>query len=332
MLRNKLRVFVASVVISCLLTHVDAIGMGRSHGCVVGIKDVTGRPMRCWGSDKAGQVTKIPKEATRWTLSAAGNSHSCGLDSGFRAYCWGSNSTGQIAVPTVDKTWRWIAAGGDRTCGISSTGRYYCWGSCICTTTPCTNPCVAPTPTIEGAKWDSVTISSGGHTCWLQKNRAIPEIKCVGPNAFGQCNVPKPPNSATGAPDVWKDVVAGGSHTVGLSRTGQIACWGANTDGQCNVAKLIKPMPTGYFTAIAAGYASTCAVSNNNTISCVGKGYSTPTTNIPTGYKWTNIGAGGGVGYKDFACGHTSPSLAIVCWGDNSNGQTKGPGGTNTFY
>lgn len=338
MLRNKLRTICIAAVFVSIIINVDAIGMGRAHGCVLGIKDVTGRPMKCWGSDKAGQVTKIPKAATKWTLSAAGNLHSCGLDSGFRAYCWGSNHTGQLSVPTKEKVWRYIAAGGDRTCGISSTGRYYCWGSCACSPTTCTPPCVPPTPSTVGSRWDKVSIGSGGHTCWLQRSTATPEIKCAGPNLFGQCNVPKPPNVASGGtsakvvPDVWKDVVAGGYHTVGLTKTGQIACWGNNGDGQCKIGNLLKTNGTGYFVAIGAGYTSTCALNNANVISCVGKGYATPTTNIPTGIKWTNVAVGGGTGYKDFACGHTAPDLRIVCWGDNSNGQSKGPGGTNTFY
>lgn len=81
--------------------------------------------------------------SSRATLIAAGNAHACMILSG-TAYCWGSNSNGQLGdgstisstspVPVytggvlAGRTLTQIVAGASFTCALDSTGLAYCWG------------------------------------------------------------------------------------------------------------------------------------------------------------------------------------------------------------
>ena len=74
-----------------------------------------------------------------------GGSHACAVTVTGRAYCWGSNASGQIGdgtfgvdrkapVPVDTSTGltssnvRQISAGASHTCAVTTTGRPYCWG------------------------------------------------------------------------------------------------------------------------------------------------------------------------------------------------------------
>lgn len=107
----------------------------------------------CWGRNTAGELgstvnngTSTPNHgpitlAGSWVSFALGEIHSCGLQAGGVAFCWGSNYYGQLgnttnstsstANPTptqVAGNWTWLATGGDTTCGIKSNGTAWCWG------------------------------------------------------------------------------------------------------------------------------------------------------------------------------------------------------------
>lgn len=78
----------------------------------------------------------------------AGRFYTCGLASDGKAYCWGSDSNGQlgenadgdnldenipVAVDTialnVGASFISLTVGGYPTCGLASDGKAYCWGS-----------------------------------------------------------------------------------------------------------------------------------------------------------------------------------------------------------
>ena len=74
---------------------------------------------------------------------SAGVHHACGVTTGGDAYCWGTNSHGQLGtgdnvpsevpVEVTDPsggsvTWASITAGGLHTCSVTNTGVGYCWG------------------------------------------------------------------------------------------------------------------------------------------------------------------------------------------------------------
>jgi alpha-tubulin suppressor-like RCC1 family protein len=115
----------------------------------------TKRP-RCWGANGSGQLGRgtvsaqgltivpvtMPSTSIRFdsTSLAAGAAHTCALTITGDAYCWGSNSDGQlgVGVGTVrDSVARPVAggfvfsklfAGEYHTCGVTTGGGAYCWG------------------------------------------------------------------------------------------------------------------------------------------------------------------------------------------------------------
>jgi alpha-tubulin suppressor-like RCC1 family protein len=71
---------------------------------------------------------------------SAGVFHSCGLTSDDKAYCWGSNVTGQLGDGTTTErhrpvpvagglSFRQVSAGDFHSCGVTTTHQAYCWGA-----------------------------------------------------------------------------------------------------------------------------------------------------------------------------------------------------------
>ena len=116
----------------------------------------------CWGSDANGQLgnggtafgSQSPLSVDTAVIAGtntlvgftAGESHTCGLTAGGVAYCWGSDSRGQLgngggaldaqspaavsaAVIPGNKAFVSLTAGWSHTCGLTAAGETYCWGS-----------------------------------------------------------------------------------------------------------------------------------------------------------------------------------------------------------
>jgi len=104
----------------------------------------------CWGANSygalgigtAGGSASTPQSVTgglHFTRLTAGAFHACGITSSGAAYCWGSNSSGQIgdgtttdhpAPQSVSGAYAFtaIGAGFAHTCGLTASGSTYCWG------------------------------------------------------------------------------------------------------------------------------------------------------------------------------------------------------------
>lgn len=113
-------------------------------GCGIGTNNTT----YCWGLQlpPGASPARVPTAlAGSVVFSSLGlgptGGHGCALTATGAAYCWGSNSNGQIGDngPTAPRTtpalvsggltWKSIMAGGAHTCGLTTTGAAYCWGS-----------------------------------------------------------------------------------------------------------------------------------------------------------------------------------------------------------
>ncbi len=107
----------------------------------------------CWGSNSSGQLGQpaaafnghgYPLRASvavALVSLTAGGEHTCGLTASGAAYCWGSNSNGQLGNGTIGGTnpvaalvsggltFVSVSAGGSYTCGVTPNGAIYCWGA-----------------------------------------------------------------------------------------------------------------------------------------------------------------------------------------------------------
>ena len=123
-----------------------------------------------------------------------------------------------------------------------------------------------PPPTPAG----TASIAAGGkHTCYLDADGIV---QCWGANGDADKGQADPPAGAFTA------ISAGYEHTCGIRPArsspdnqsggqqsgGQIECWGDNASGQ-------STPPAGIFTAVAAGRAHTCALSDAGTAHCWGR-------------------------------------------------------------
>lgn len=133
--------------------------VGRKHACAL-----LGDAVWCWGSNSSGQLgasaastcgpaddlpvaipcslfaipAQLPVSAT--SISAGGE-HTCALTAAGDAWCWGSNSNGQLGNGTIGGSNQTpalvsgglkfvsISAGGSHTCGVTPAGAIFCWGA-----------------------------------------------------------------------------------------------------------------------------------------------------------------------------------------------------------
>jgi alpha-tubulin suppressor-like RCC1 family protein len=182
------------------------VSAGHEHTCGVTTTDQA----YCWGYNGFfihggqlgdGTTTQRLKPVPvagglRFNQVSAGVTHTCGVTTDNRAYCWGRNDYGQLGDGTVEtrltpvpvaggRRFRVVSAGNFHTCGITPANVLFCWGS--------NRYGVLGTGT-AGSNSRTPARVAGGHT--------------------------------------WRNVSAGFSHTCGAATTGRGYCWGNNTNFQ----------------------------------------------------------------------------------------------------
>ncbi len=200
-----------------------AMSLDLFHACGV---DGAGS-LFCWGSNTHGQLAadtvRVPRcshgparnqfcapapvvAAVGYAVSvSAGSTHTCLLDLGGRAACWGSNQYGVLgvtgaaggAVPVEvagGLAFRSITAGHDHTCGLTAAGETWCWG-------------------LNGM--GQLGSPPGGEAC----------------PAFGSAQPCRTVPTRVAAP-AFVRISAGSEHTCGLTADGAIWCWGRGIEGQ----------------------------------------------------------------------------------------------------
>lgn len=254
---------------------------------------------------------------------SAGDSTTCGISLGGRAYCWGfgmhgengNGTTADRSIPTLVTgalTFTSISVGGNHACGTATGGIAYCWGDdtfgqlgdsrLVSSTTPI--------PVSGGGGPAVLTSISAGyqHTCGLLPDGTA---LCWGRNNFGQLGdgstsaSDTPVQVATGSKFVA--ISAGGDHSCGITTTGAALCWGSNLVGQ------------------------------------LGNGSSGTTSLVPVavagGLTFSRISASTGTQFKaPLGLGHTcglTTAGAVFCWGDDADlqlgrGQFSGGNGIGT--
>jgi alpha-tubulin suppressor-like RCC1 family protein len=191
----------------------------------------------------------------RFLQVSAGSSHTCGVATDNRAFCWGLGSAGQIGDNQLltRRTPRAVAGGlrfsqviteqtlssGGSTCAITTDKRGYCWGSNDFgqlgdgTTTQRQKP----TPVSGGIAFTSLSAGQG-HTC----GSSVGGVGyCWGLNYYGALGDGGPlgnlaathltPSVVTGA-HAFASVATGKDHSCGVATNGGAWCWGGNSAGQ----------------------------------------------------------------------------------------------------
>ena len=244
-------------------------------------------PLLMLGCDAADLVR--PDGVTRFSVVSAGDSHTCALSEDGVAWCWGSNSRGQLGVDqrhriearpvaaNLAARYRSISAGRQHTCAIDLEGNGWCWGA-------------NESGQLGDGTWQDrdapqrvmlprrlSSISAGGaHSCATAANGTV---LCWGSNQHGQSGVSggsaiRVPVLVVGAP-IASMVSAGGSHSCAVGTAG-LFCWGANDRVQLGSAtRDDSPLPVrlsapSLVIQVAAGAAHACALDTDRNLVCWG--------------------------------------------------------------
>ena len=237
------------------------VDAGAVHACSV----ATDGSASCWGSRQAGQVgdgttgfrrtspVAVVGGLSFQVVEASGN-HTCGITDAGAAYCWGSNSVGQLgngsnagsAVPVpVSGSHTWLdlevsvasssLSGGNHSCGVTTGGLAFCWGHNSSGQLGTGDSSNRNQPTqVQGLSNLTQIAVGASHVCALDSSGAV---WCWGNNTFGQMGTgtvggvqSMPVQSAPGL--TFQSVAAGDSFTCGVGTDGLGYCWGNNSAGQ----------------------------------------------------------------------------------------------------
>lgn len=294
------------------------VGVGVQHGCGL----TAAGEIYCWGDNRFGQVGPLTGElcgdldcattptlvASGFTGLAVGGWHSCAVDAGGAAQCWGWNGYGQLGdgstvqsrtpVPvTGGLTFGTLEAGAVTNCGIVADGTTHCWGGNrygqlgngmaggISGT---------PVQVAGGLAFTSIFPSrenniysffcgltaDGTRYCWGGNDMAklgvgnVTGETCGSGNNIISCSTT--PVSAGDAPR-FVGVSGGRAHACGIASDGVIRCWGSKAGGALGDGSLglrLSPAPvTGGsdYASIAAGKGDhTCALTTAGAAECWG--------------------------------------------------------------
>lgn len=332
-----------------------------------------GWSLRCWGDNSRGQLgnggatsslTPVPVALGPVTLGATSSvsaegfgDHTCLTDVNGDAYCWGSNTAGQIGDssytnrpgPTRVRTslkFTKVVTGGEHSCGLTVGGEIWCWGynwAGQLGDGTFSNRRSIPVRTAAPAGVTFVDLSAGtNHSCG---GTAAGTWYCWGLNTEGQLGdgttLSAPTPVAVGGNQAFSQVVGGEAHSCGRTAAGLAFCWGdpdAGALGDGRVAETrsqLTPVAVTNgegFTALSAGNYRTCGGKADGTVWCwgwnnggqLGEG-TRMSRGVPTLIPFTGAGLRlSGTQMESSGqttCGLTPASQQLFCWGSNLSGK-----------
>jgi alpha-tubulin suppressor-like RCC1 family protein len=198
-----------------------------------------------WGSNTVGQLS-IPSGLSTATKIRCGSAFALALRSNGTVTAWGSNSSGQTAIPATLSTGVGdIAAGSFHAVACKADGTVAAWGN------NSSGQCTVP----AGLAGVSSVAAGSTHTLALKTDGTVIGW---GSNNFGQCSIP------AGLGGVLA-IAAGGFHSLALKTDGTVVAWGRPIEGQTQV-------PPGLLgvTAISAGAYHSFALKSDGSVAVWG--------------------------------------------------------------
>jgi alpha-tubulin suppressor-like RCC1 family protein len=340
-----------------LSSGVIGVALGGNHSCAL----TSAGGVKCWGYNNKGQLgtgntvnAQTPVNVTNLTSGvtaiSAGSEHNCALTTAGGIKCWGSNSFGQIGIPTtstmsaspVSATGATsgisaISAQGSHSCAITTGGALNCWGYNFFgqlgdgTTTSSYLP-VAVTGLDSGVS----TVSLGSsHTCALTTAGVA---QCWGSNTNGQLGdgtttSSSTPISVTGLGSDTAALGVGSNHSCAVSDSGSLKCWGSDTDGQLGFgggkyqAAPLEVTGLTNATVIEGATNHSCAITSAGGVECWGYngfGQLGNSTTVASVSPVAVTGLSSGVVAIDTGESHScalTTDGGVKCWGYNGFGQ-----------
>ncbi len=346
-------------VINIFLPLQSNISTGTHHMCA----NLVNGSSFCWGNGTSGQigdggVSTVPVGAAPVDLDnvqqiVASHKNTCARHTDGSVSCWGRNNYGQVGngstsssqlVPTavlgdVGSDISQIASGKEHACATRTDGQVFCWGRNSYgnlgngTTTSSTLP--VEVLNLTGA---IKTQAGSGFSCSLTNDG---NVWCWGKNYQGRLGIGSTVNQSlpaqVGLASPAIDISITYGHTCALLDDGRVFCWGSGSYGrlgngstayQTSPAEVTGlPLPA---KAITAGFYTTCAVLDDDSLWCwglnsqgqVGDGTtvnrSSPVQAMDGGVPMTGVQnalAGG-----NHACAQKTDG-SVWCWGHNAYGQ-----------
>jgi alpha-tubulin suppressor-like RCC1 family protein len=353
---------------SALATTTSALPFGQVSAGGLHTCGVTSEAQAyCWGYNNYGQLgdgtTTGPElclalgcstrpvavlGGLRFRQVSAGEDHTCGVTTDYRAYCWGLNSgalgdgtmlyrTKPVAV-AGGLHFRQVSAAHSHTCGVTTDNRAYCWGyngaGQLGNGMRSIDPQLTPVAVVGGLQFRQV---SGGtqHTCGVTTDN---RVFCWGQNSSGQIgdstevSLRLSPTRVAAGTRQWRQIDAGFSHTCAVTTTYRAFCWGNGREGQLGNGKSYlsfwpRAVAGGLsFERVTAGHRHTCGETTTNRAYCWGYNDSGQLGDGTTIQRLTPVAVVGALSFRQVSaggyhsCGVTSGSLAW-CWGVNRVGE-----------
>ena len=229
----------------------------------------------CWGSSGSGQLgagagqdcagtrcswTPVPIVGPKLQAIALGSTaHFCGLSPDGTAYCWGSNTSGELGIGTAGGSrdtptpvtgghqFSSIVVGGVHTCALDRDGQAWCWGGDVLPPGEGGVSLSAVPVRIQGAppfaRLFTGTWAACGHT-------PAGAVWCWGINAYGEMGVTPAglntrydtPTEMEGHPK-WQVVGEQAGTVCALDAAATTWCWGFGVFGELGPVFESSPIP-----------------------------------------------------------------------------------------
>lgn len=247
---------------SYMVSRPVPVGEGiRFRGVTLGPLQIcavsTGDQAYCWGSNQSGELgtlgsageTAVPTPVAggiAFRSLSAGHGYTCGLTPAGRAYCWGSDASGQLGAGTAgasrtpvpvagELAFRSIAAGAAHTCAVALDGRAWCWGSNLLGELGTgdyqqgSGFVRSPAAVRSDLRFTAVAVG-GRHGCALAEDGSA---WCWGDNTEGQLGTgstaPSPVPVRVSGGHAFRSLSARDVRTCGTTTGDRLLCWGGRT-------------------------------------------------------------------------------------------------------